>query len=79
MRRNPFSCVHYSFSVRVLEPLRREAMLRQIPLQTLLRKAVRTVSDQEKVRRDVESWQRALAVLSDQAGLPPAALAEPDN
>ncbi len=54
-------------------------MLRQIPLQTLLRKAVRTVSDQEKVRRDVESWQRALAVLSDQAGLPPAALAEPDN
>lgn len=56
--------------VRVLAPLKRQAFERQIPLQRFLREGFEAVLRQEDHRSERESWQRALAVLGHEAGMP---------
>lgn len=70
MRRAPFPSVHHSFMVRVLAPLKRQAHQRHMPLQQFLRQGLEAVMHQGNRRAERESWQRALAILGHNAGMP---------
>jgi len=70
MRRSPFPSVHHSFMVRVLAPLKHQALQRQMSLQHFLRQGIETVRLQGNSRAERESWQRALAVLGHESGMP---------
>lgn len=70
MRRSAFPCVHHSFMVRVLAPLKHQARERQMTLQHYLRQGVETMLQKGNPRAERESWQRALAVLAHETGMP---------